>query len=93
MNTGDPEVMANAVGELVRPDALIRTPVPSQVTGARNAVTGTHKGEYLGVPPTGKSITYNEIFIFRLDDDGRIAETWGVVDVASQMRQLGPTPG
>jgi steroid delta-isomerase-like uncharacterized protein len=54
----------------------------------RNTVTGTHQGEYMGVPPTGKSITYNEIFIFRFTD-GRIAETWGVVDVLSQMRQLG----
>jgi steroid delta-isomerase-like uncharacterized protein len=58
----------------------------------RNTVTGTHQGEYMGVPPTGRSITYNEIFIFRLVD-GRIAETWGVVDVLAQMRQLGMAPG
>ncbi len=58
----------------------------------RNAVTGTHQGEYMGLPPTGKSITYNEIFIFRFAG-GRIAETWGVVDVFSQMRQLGAIPG
>ncbi len=54
----------------------------------RNTVTGTHQGEYLGAPPTGKSVTYNEIFIFRFEN-GRIAETWGVVDVLSQMKQLG----
>lgn len=58
----------------------------------RNTVTGTHQGEYMGLPPTGKSVTYNEIFICRLAD-GRIAETWGVVDVLSQMRQLGAMPG
>jgi len=58
----------------------------------RNTVTGTHRGEYMGLPPTGKSITYNEIFIFRFAG-GRIAETWGVVDVFSQMRQLGAIPG
>jgi steroid delta-isomerase-like uncharacterized protein len=58
----------------------------------RNTVTGTHQGEYLGVPPTGKSITYNEIFIVRFAG-GRIAEIWGVVDVLSQMRQLGAIPG
>ena len=58
----------------------------------RNTVTGTHQGEYMGRPPTGKSITYNEIFIFRFAG-GRIAETWGVVDVLSQMRQLGLIPG
>ena len=55
---------------------------------ARNTVTGTHQGEYMGLPPTGKSITYREIFIFRVVND-RIAETWGVVDVLSQLKQLG----
>lgn len=59
---------------------------------SRNTVTGTHQGEYMGLPPTGKSITYNEIFIFRFAG-GRIAETWGVVDVLSQMKQLGAIPG
>ena len=54
----------------------------------RNTVTGTHRGEYMGLPPTGKSVTYNEIFIFRFVN-ARIAETWGVVDVFSQMKQLG----
>jgi steroid delta-isomerase-like uncharacterized protein len=58
---------------------------------ARNTVTGTHQGEYLGLPATGRSITYNEIFIFRFAN-GRIAETWGVVDVFSQLRQLGGLP-
>jgi steroid delta-isomerase-like uncharacterized protein len=58
---------------------------------ARNSVTGTQKGEYMGIPPTGKSITYNEIFIARFVH-GRVAETWGVVDVLSQMRQLGVIP-
>ena len=46
----------------------------------------------MGLAPTGKSITYNEIFICRFAD-GRIAETWGVVDVLSQLRQLGALPG
>ncbi|MGW3208156.1 ester cyclase [Streptomyces sp. NPDC001135] len=54
---------------------------------ARNTVTGTHRGEFRGVPPTGRSVTYGEIFIFRFQG-GRIAEIWGVVDLFSQMRQL-----
>jgi steroid delta-isomerase-like uncharacterized protein len=58
---------------------------------ARNSVTGTHQGDYMGIPPTGKSVTYNEIFIFRFVN-GRVAETWGVVDVFAQMRQLGLIP-
>jgi steroid delta-isomerase-like uncharacterized protein len=55
---------------------------------SRNSVTGTHLGEYMGLPPSGKPVAYNEVFIFRFVN-GRIAETWGVVDVLSQMKQLG----
>ena len=58
---------------------------------SRNTVTGTHQGEYMGLPPTGKSVTYNEIFIVRFVN-GRFAETWEVVDVLSQMKQLGVIP-
>ncbi|MFL6075127.1 MAG: ester cyclase [Mycobacteriales bacterium] len=58
----------------------------------RQVVTGTHQGEYMGIPPTGRSVTYNEIFIFRVGDDGRIADIWGVVDVLAQLRQLGVAP-
>jgi steroid delta-isomerase-like uncharacterized protein len=57
----------------------------------RNTVTGTHRGEYMGLAPTGRVVTYNEIFIFRFTE-GRIAETWGVVDALAQMRQLGAIP-
>lgn len=55
---------------------------------ARQVVTGTNLGEYMGHAPTGKTVTYNEIFIFRCVD-GRIAEVWGVADVFAQVRQLG----
>jgi predicted ester cyclase len=58
---------------------------------SRNSVTGTHQGEYMGLAPTSKSVRYNEIFIIRFVN-GRIAETWGVVDGFSQMKQLGVIP-
>lgn len=57
----------------------------------RNVVTGTHQGEFMGLAPTGTSVRYDEIFIFRFVD-GRVAEIWGVVDVLSQRRQLGLLP-
>ncbi|ALG09850.1 ester cyclase [Kibdelosporangium phytohabitans] len=53
----------------------------------RNTVTGTHQGEFRGMPATGKAVAYSEIFIFRFAG-GRIAEIWGVVDVLTQLRQL-----
>lgn len=58
---------------------------------SRNTVTGTHRGEYQGLPPTGRTVTYNEIFILRFAA-GRIAEIRGVVDVLAQLRQLGALP-
>ena len=54
----------------------------------KDTVTGTHQGEYNGLPPTGNSVSYSEIFIMRFVI-GRIAEIWGVVDLLSQMKQLG----
>ncbi|MDT5016831.1 MAG: hypothetical protein QOD39_2991 [Mycobacterium sp.] len=54
----------------------------------RTTVTGTQRGEFMGAAPTGRSVTYNEIFIFRFVD-GCVVETWGVVDVYSQLKQLG----
>lgn len=55
---------------------------------ARQTVTGTHKGEFMGLPPTGKPVTYNEVFILHFAN-GRVAELWGVVDSLSLMKQLG----
>ncbi|MFB7470069.1 ester cyclase [Kitasatospora sp. NPDC056184] len=59
---------------------------------SRNTVTGTNLGEYLGHPPTGRAVTYGEIFVFRFAPDGRIAEVWGVVDLLGRLRRLGVLP-
>ena len=56
----------------------------------RQTVTGTHRGEYMGMAPTGRPVAYDEMFILRFAD-GRIVEAHGVVDVFTQMRQLGAT--
>jgi predicted ester cyclase len=57
----------------------------------RNSITGTHRGDYMGLSPTGKRVVYGEIFIFRFAE-GQVAEIWGVVDVVAQLRQLGALP-
>jgi steroid delta-isomerase-like uncharacterized protein len=90
------ELLKEVFGRLHRAFPDLRVTVEDAIAEgdkvvSRNSVTGTHQGEYMGIPPTGKSVTYNEIFIARFVD-GRIAETWGVVDVLSQMRQLGMIP-
>ncbi len=58
---------------------------------ARERITGTQRGSYMGLPATGKQVAYNEITIARFAD-GRIVEYWGVVDMLSLMRQLGAIP-
>ena len=50
--------------------------------------TGTHKGELLGVPGTGKRVEIHAVNLYRVLD-GRIAETWQLLDVWGLMRQMG----
>ena len=59
---------------------------------ARVRATGTHQGEFMGMPPTGKSIDVQLIDILRFDDDGLAREHWGVVDLMAMMQQLGVVP-
>ncbi|MEZ0285899.1 MAG: ester cyclase [Thermoleophilia bacterium] len=59
----------------------------------RLRATGTHKGEFMGVPATGKSIDVQAIDIVRFGDDGLAHEHWGVFDAMTMMRQLGVVPG
>ena len=49
--------------------------------------TGTHGGVYFGVAPTGKRLRFTSCDIFRLAD-GRIAEHWGMGDIAGVLAQL-----
>ena len=51
-------------------------------------VTGTNRGELMGMPPTGKSINMATIEIYRLAGD-KIVEQWVVADNAAMLRQLG----
>ncbi|HTJ75119.1 MAG TPA: ester cyclase [Acidimicrobiales bacterium] len=49
---------------------------------------GTHDGDLMGIPPTGKKIEFVGIRIFRVAE-GKIAEGWVVWDTFGLMRQLG----
>lgn len=56
---------------------------------ARVRVTGTHKGEFMGIPATDRSAAVNLIDITRFGDDGLAHEHWGVVDQLALLQQLG----
>ena len=53
--------------------------------------SGTHVGDFAGIPPTNKSFSIAGIDIFRLRD-GKLAEHWHVVDQLSMLQQLGLIP-
>lgn len=59
---------------------------------ARSRATGTHQGEFMGMPATGKSIDVQLIDIIRFGDDGLAHEHWGVFDALAMMQQLGVVP-
>ena len=58
------------------------------VLGDAPEFTGTHRGEFFGVPPTGKRASIRVMDFVRYQD-GKVAEHWNVVDVAGLMQQLG----
>ena len=53
---------------------------------------GTHQGDFMGIPATGRRIEVPLIDIMRIRD-GKIAEHWGVMDNAAMMQQLGVAAG
>jgi len=53
--------------------------------------TGTHQGEFVGIPPTGKQITSTGVVICRIADSV-IVETWWAWDALGQLQQLGAIP-
>lgn len=57
-------------------------------------LSGTHQGELLGIPATGKKVAWPAIAIFRLSGT-KIAEVWVQGDSLGMMQQLGaiPSPG
>ena len=59
---------------------------------ARARATGTHQGEFLGIPASGRSIDVQLIDIIRFGDDGLAREHWGVIDALAMMQQLGAIP-
>jgi steroid delta-isomerase-like uncharacterized protein len=55
---------------------------------------GTHKGDLMGIPPTGKHVTVTGMYVARIIG-GKITEEWGNFDALGMMQQLGvvPSPG
>lgn len=58
----------------------------------RGTFSGTHRGQFMGVAPSGKKISWTGLLIYRLDDKGMIVERWQDFDRMSLFQQLGVIP-
>ncbi|MEU9441198.1 ester cyclase [Streptomyces sp. NPDC048304] len=56
---------------------------------ARWTWNATHKGDFLGIPPTGRKVTMTGMTLFRFTADGKIAEMWWQHDQLGLMQELG----
>ena len=57
----------------------------------RKTFHGTHRGEFMGIAPTGREVAFDVIDIVRVHD-GTMREHWNVVDAMALMTQLGAVP-
>jgi predicted ester cyclase len=57
----------------------------------RQTYRGTHKGDLMGITPTGKQVTITSIDIGRFAD-GKLVEHWGATDSLGLLQQLGVVP-
>lgn len=57
----------------------------------RGYCTGTHHGEFMGIPATGKEVRFGYIDIWRVEN-GKLTENWVQMDNMSMMQQLGVAP-
>jgi len=55
---------------------------------ARWRSRATHRGEYMGITPTGNEVEFTGISVYRIEG-GKIAESWTVEDQFGLMQQLG----
>ena len=79
-----PDAQLNIAFQLAEEDKVV----------TRYTWSGTHLGEYYGIPATGKRVNWTSTVTFRIDD-GKIREAWLNSDRLGLMQQLGvvPTPG
>lgn len=81
MRTGFPDIVFSVLEQIAEGDKV----------ASRFEWTGTHQGEFLGIPATGRPVRVWGIVIDRLQD-GRIKDTRILMDTLGMMGQLGVLP-
>ena len=77
LRKGFPDIRAEILDQIAEGDKV----------ASRKILRGTHRGEFLGVPPTGKEVAINVTDIVRLRDD-KYAEHWGMSDIGDVVKRL-----
>lgn len=55
----------------------------------RLVVTATHSADLLGIPASGRRVSWDAVDIYKVTDDGKISEEWALDDMAAFASQLG----
>ncbi|MET1084093.1 MAG: ester cyclase [Burkholderiales bacterium] len=74
----------------------LRVTIDQQLTdgdyvATRFTITGTHDGDLMGTPASGKDVAFTGITISRCES-GRIAEEWELTDTVALLGQIGALP-
>jgi steroid delta-isomerase-like uncharacterized protein len=74
--------LETTVDQMVEEDDLI---------AVHSTLRGTHEGEFMGIPATGKEVEVANYDFVRIENDQGV-EHWGTIDSAALMEQLGAVP-
>ncbi|MBC7776955.1 MAG: ester cyclase [Phycisphaerae bacterium] len=67
--------------------ALTHIIAEEDIVTFRFTAEATHKGDFMGIPPTGKRVKFSGIVIHRIEN-GRFAESWNEIDLLGVRQQL-----
>jgi steroid delta-isomerase-like uncharacterized protein len=81
LHTGFPDFHTDVLDQIAEGDRVVE----------RWTVDGTHQGEFMGIPATGRRVHFEGMDISRLQD-GRLVEHWTQMDALTMMQQLGAIP-
>ena len=65
--------------------------VDGDLACVRGTTSGTHQGDFMGMPPSGKRFEVTGFDLVRVRD-GQVIEHWGLMDAMKMMQQLGAMP-
>jgi steroid delta-isomerase-like uncharacterized protein len=78
------------IGALPDLDAVEQAVIASgDLVAVRLVVTATHSADLLGIPASGRRVSWDAVDIYKVTDDGKISEEWALDDMAAFASQLG----